>query len=133
MNSKLKNIVYTAVFASLCCVATMVITLPLPNGYLNLGDVFVLLSGWFLGPLFGAIASAIGSMTADILSGYVQYAPVTFVVKGVVSLAGYLVWAMLKKVIKAEKNDFLARLISALIAEALMVLGYFIYESFYTV
>lgn len=49
-----KRLAFSAVFAALCCVATVVIVVPLPYGYFNLGDVFVLLAGWCLGPLYGA-------------------------------------------------------------------------------
>ena len=40
-----KRLTFTALFAALCCVATVIITIPLPaSGYFNTGDVFVLLS-----------------------------------------------------------------------------------------
>ena len=129
MKFSVKTIVFTAVFAALCCVATMVIIVPLPNGYVNLGDVFVLLSGWCLGPCFGPIAAGIGSMIADIVSGYAMYAPVTFAVKALVSLCAYLVWYLFRSIIKNNKLDFLSRLISAIVGEIVMVFGYFLYES----
>ncbi len=129
MKFSVKTIAFTAVFAALCFVATMVIIIPLPNGYVNLGDVFVLLSGWCLGPVFGPIAAGIGSMIADIVSGYAMYAPVTFVVKALVSLCAYLVWYLFKSVIKNNKLDFLNRLISAIVGEIVMIAGYFLYES----
>ena len=129
MKLNVKTIAYTAVFSALCAVATLIIIIPLPNGYVNLGDVFVLLSGWCLGPIYGALASGIGSMIADIISGYVAYAPVTFFVKGAVSLCAYLIWALIIKAVKNKKLDFVVRLISAIIGEIVMVLGYFVYES----
>lgn len=129
MKFSVKTIVFTAVFAALCCVATMVIIVPLPNGYVNLGDVFVLLSGWCLGPCFGPIAAGIGSMIADIVSGYAMYAPVTFAVKALVSLCAYFVWYLFRSIIKNNKLDFLSRLISAIVGEIVMVFGYFLYES----
>ena len=52
----------TALFMALCCVATMVIQIPSPTqGYVNLGDCVVLLSGWLLGPWYGIAAAGIGS------------------------------------------------------------------------
>ena len=43
--------------AALVYVATSIIQIPSPvNGYVNLGDCFVLLSGWLLGPWYGAAA-----------------------------------------------------------------------------
>ena len=47
-----KRLAFAALFAALCCVSTVVITVPLPaSGYFNTGDIFVLLSAWCLGPV----------------------------------------------------------------------------------
>lgn len=86
-DSKIKKMVLTALLAALTCVATMIIQIPSPmNGYVNLGDCFVLLSGWLLGPWLGFAAGGIGSMLADIFTGYAHYAPGTLVIKGLVAL-----------------------------------------------
>ena len=75
-DKKIRTMVTAAVLAALSCVATMVVQIPSPmNGYVNLGDCFVLLSGWLLGPWWGAAAGGIGSMLADLLLGYGHYAP----------------------------------------------------------
>ena len=69
-DKKIRTMVTAAVLAALSCVATMVVQIPSPmNGYVNLGDCFVLLSGWLLGPWWGAAAGGIGSMLADLLLG----------------------------------------------------------------
>ena len=86
-----KRLVFTALFAALCTVGTVVISIPLPFGYFNLGDVFVLLSAWLLGPLYGSIAAAVGSALADILLGFPVYAPATFLIKGIDALVAYTV------------------------------------------
>ena len=46
MNSNLKKIVMTALFAALACVATMSIRIPTPGtgGYIHPGDAIVILS-----------------------------------------------------------------------------------------
>ena len=85
--SPAKQIAFTALFASLCCIGTVLIVVPLPaSGYFNAGDIFVLLSAWCLGPLFGSVASAVGSALADIVSGFAIYAPATFLIKGLPAL-----------------------------------------------
>ena len=93
------------------------------GGYINLGDCLVLLGGWLLGPVYGAAAGAIGSLLADIFTGYLAYAPVTLVVKGLMAaLASLLLhWGS-----KAFHERLLpARLISALLCELFMVLATF--------
>ena len=127
MNSKTKKIVFSALMASFACVATMIIRIPTPmQGYIHLGDAIVLLCGWILGPVYGALSAAIGSALADMLSGYMIYAPATFVIKGLSALVGWLIYIPMSK-----KKKSLARLIiSALAAELIMVSLYYIFEGF---
>ena len=70
MNSNLKKIVMTALFAALACVATMSIKIPTPGtgGYIHPGDAIVILSGVILGPVWGLLAAGTGSAMAGILS-----------------------------------------------------------------
>lgn len=124
-----KQLALTAVFAALCFVGTFVIVLPLPNGYFNVGDVFVLLAGWCLGPLYGSVAAGLGSALADIVSGFAIYVPATFLIKALDALVAYLVWAFLKKFFLSERLDFLPRLFSAIVGESIMLGGYFLFES----
>ena len=62
MDNKVYKIALAAVMAALIYVATMFFTIPLPgNGYANLGDCFVIIAGFVLGPVYGACAAGIGS------------------------------------------------------------------------
>ena len=124
-----KNLAFTALFSALCLVSTMLVAIPLPNGYFNTGDTFVLLAGWCLGPLYGSIAGAVGSALADICSGFALYAPATFLIKGLTAFTGYYIWALCKKFIKSERLDGIARFCAVIFAECVMVLGYFLFES----
>ena len=91
-DKKIRTMVMAAVLAALACVATMVVQIPSPmNGFVNLGDCFVLLSGWLLGPWWGGAAGGIGSMLADLLLGYGHYAPGTLIIKGLMALVGALI------------------------------------------
>lgn len=127
MENKTRRIVFAALFAALACVATMVIKIPSPlNGYMNLGDCVVLLSGWLLGPLYGFLAAGIGSALADVFSGYAFYLPATFVIKGVMALTAYFLYHTMKK----GKSDFLPTVVSGIAAEIIMIAGYFVFEGF---
>ena len=95
---KVKKLVFSALMAALVYAATMMIQIPSPmNGYVNLGDCFVLLSGWLLGPWYGAAAAGIGSMLTDLLSGYAHYAPGTLLIKGLDAMAAALIFRALGK------------------------------------
>lgn len=58
-----REIVLTALFAALACVATMVIRIPTPatSGYIHPGDAIVILCGLILGPRYGFLAAGLGS------------------------------------------------------------------------
>lgn len=123
-HDKLTRLILAALFAALTCAATMLIHIPMPatNGYINLGDCVVLLSAFFLGPVYGMAAGGIGSMLADLLLGYAFYAPGTLVIKGLTALTAALI-------LKALHGKTSAMLVSAIAGEVVMVLGYFAYES----
>lgn len=123
-----KKISFAALFAALCCIGTIVIAIPLATGYFNVGDVFVMLAGWCLGPIYGTLAAAIGSGLADIISGYTIYAPATFLIKGAEAFLAYFIWFLMKKIIKGDKWDILPRSISAVVGGFCMAIGYFLYE-----
>lgn len=121
----LQRLAISALLTAIVCVATYIVKIPSPatNGYFNLGDCFVLLSGWLLGPVYGALAAGLGSALADIISGYMQYAPATFVIKALMAVAAYFVVKAL------NKKPFIGKIIGGIAAEAIMVLGYFGYEA----
>lgn len=125
MKSTTEKIVISAMFASLVCVATMIVKIPSPlNGYINLGDAFVLLAGWFISPIYGFLAAGIGSALADLFSGYVSYAPATFLIKGIMAIIAFYGF----KLIGGKAHKIIARLISGFAAEIFMVLGYYLFE-----
>ena len=127
MHSKTKKIVITALMAALICIATMIVKIPSPlKGYINLGDCLVLVAGWILSPGYAFLAAGLGSALADLLSGYVTYAPATFIIKGAMALIVFAISMLMKK----YKYKIVPQLIGGVAAEAFMVLGYFVFEGF---
>ncbi len=124
MNSKMGKTVMAAMFAALCFVATYIITVPTFNGYVNIGDCMVLMSGWMLGPVYGFFSAAIGVSLADLAAGYAMYAPATFVIKGLMALAAFCIAKALYK----KTSDFVCVIVSGVVAEIVMVLGYYLFE-----
>ena len=106
-NVTTKKLVLTALFMALTVVATMFIRVPLPLGYVNLGDAFVLLSVFILGPVYGTIAAGVGSALAD-LFGYITYAPGTLIIKTTMAIVAYLLYKLL---LKATKKALLAEVV----------------------
>lgn len=125
--ARTKKIVLAALMAALTCLATMIIKIPSPlKGYLNLGDGIVLTAAWILSPTYGFLAAALGSALADLFSGYVIYAPATFIIKGLMVPIAYFMFQALQK----KCGKLLCKIISGTTAEIFMVLGYFVFEGF---
>lgn len=126
-NSKVKKLVLSSLLAAVVCVATMIIEIPSPaNGYVNLGDCFVLLCGWLLGPWYGAAAAGIGSMFADIFAGYLYYAPATLIIKGSMALVSAALYRQMRRVLPKA-----ALIVSGVAAEIIMVAGYFCFAAWF--
>lgn len=122
---KTKMLVLSAMMGTLTCVATMIIKVPTPlHGYANLGDCMVLLSAFLLPVGYGFCAAAIGSALADVLSGYAIYAPVTFIIKGLMVVVAFIIY----KHLKSRTKPLVARSVGGLVAEFVMVAGYFLFE-----
>ena len=120
----LKRLVLAGLFAALTTVATL-ISVPLPFGYANLGDLIVILCGVLLGPVYGGLAAGIGSALSDLALGYVLYSPVTFIIKGLMTV---IVWLFTQNF---TKRYFTLRFfIGSFLAELFMVAGYLAFELF---
>ena len=127
MRTKTQKIVTASMLAALGCLATMIIKIPSPlKGYINLGDCMVLLAGWILSPVYGFVTAGIGSALADLLSGYVVYAPATFLIKGIMAVVAHLCFKGLSK----KLGKISSRIIGGTLAEITMILGYLVFEGF---
>ena len=108
-----------SIMTAIICLITLFIKIPLPYGYANISDASILLfasvAGYAVLP-----AAAIGTMLADIFSGYAIYAPFTFVIKLIVAYIGVLAF---------KQDKFLFRIGLFILAQCLMVLGYFITDT----
>ncbi len=123
-----RKLVLAALFAALSCILTLIVQIPSAmNGYLNLGDCAVLLSGWLLGPVWGAAAAGIGSMMADVFSGYAYYAPGTLFIKAATAAVAGVLYRRLRR--GSAGIHPIARVCSAAAGETVMVLGYLGYAA----
>lgn len=125
MKHKTKKLVTSALMASITCIATMIIKIPVPatGGYINPGDAAVILSGFILGPIYGGAAAGIGSALADIFSGYAIYAPATFIIKALMAITSGLI-------LKNTSKSRLPRIIgTGVVCEIIMTAGYLAYEA----
>lgn len=107
--------------AALVFVATYFFQIPISitQGYIHLGDGFILLGAALLG--WAAVpAAAIGSMLADLLAGYTLYCLPTFIIKGAVAAVAVMG--------ARGKKPYWLTLAFLVLAELVMVGGYFLVE-----
>ena len=117
-----KQLTLCGVLAALVFVLTYFPKVPVPvtGGYVHLGDGAIFLAALLLGPL-GIPAAAIGSGLADLIGGYMLYVIPTVIIKGLVALVG---WKLYKQ------GSWVSAVVAFVLAEAVMVLGYFVFECF---
>lgn len=121
---RIRMIAYGGILTALVLVATMFLQIPNgQGGYVNLGDGVIFAAALILGPFAGVVA-ALGSVFSDLLLGYVQYAPATLVIKGLMGLAAGI---LLKR--GKDSNRYFFSAFVFLICEVIMIGGYFSFES----
>ena len=120
---KLNKIIFASLFAALICLFNAVLHIPAPggNGFLSIGDAFLINGVLFSGP-YGIISAIIGGVLSDLILGYAVYIPATALLKGIGALIIFLFCRKNKKI--------WVMLVSALVGEAIITAGYFIYEYF---
>lgn len=119
-NNKALVIAYGGMLAALIFVATYFIRLPVSmQGYIHLGDGFILLGASLLGWI-AVPAAAIGSLLADLIAGYAIYCLPTFIIKGAVAAVAVLA-------VRGGK-PYWQTIIMLMLAELVMVGGYFLVE-----
>ena len=118
----IRKLTTAGVLAASIVLLTTLVSIPIPAGlgYVNLGDMGVLLAGMLLGGGWGALCAGAASAISDVLLGYTIYAPATFVIKGLVALIAGLLFAKTKKKI---------RYVSLYLAALIVPAGYFLYET----
>ena len=128
---QIRRVITASLLAALCCVATLAVQIPVPaaNGYIHPGDAMVLLAGFFLPPLPGAMAAGIGSALADIMTGYTHYAAATFLIKALMAVTARGLYAAVYGLLKRRLIGLAA---GAAAAEGLMIAGYFLYTALIT-
>lgn len=124
MKISVRKMAAGSLMAALCflCTRFLIIYHTPWGGYIHLGDMMVILCALLPGGWTGVFAAAAGSALADVFLGAWVYAPVTFIIKGVMAL---VVWLITK-----NKNPLGPMTILAIVvAELIMVAGYFAFDA----
>lgn len=127
MNNREKNqtlikITYSGLMAALCYVGYAIFpAINAAGTKIHVGNAFVVLGALLLGGPYGGIAGAIGLSLADILGGYAQSAPRTFICKLVIGLIAGLI---AHKIANISHNHPKSYLVKWSIISAVAALGF---------
>ncbi len=120
---KTKLIALSGLLAAMTFVVTM-IHVPTGNGYTHAGDGVIYLAACILPTPYAVVASAIGGLMADGLSGMAIWIPATIIIKALTALFFSC---------KTEKIVCLRNIIGIVPSLVICVLGYALYESIFIV
>ncbi len=88
--NQVKRIVNVALFGALSFVCARFCQIPFGIGYLNIGDLIIILAAMLVGPIDGALAGMIGGGFADLAAGFGSFIPFTIVAKALLAITvGY--------------------------------------------
>ena len=127
---KTKDLVQSALLITLVFVATKFINIRLPisinGGLIHAGNTMLFLAAIVFGKKKGAVAGAFGMGLFDVLSGWLAWAPFTFIVRGVMGyIIGQIAWTKGK-----EGNSLLLNLFAIIAGGVWMIIGYYFTEVF---
>lgn len=110
MNKKPIKLAYAGLMAALCYVGYAVFPAISASGTkVHIGNAFVALGALLLGGPIGGLAGAVGLSLADILGGYAQSAPRTFICKLVIGLVVGLLAHKIADISKPQPHKYVLK------------------------
>ena len=116
-----KRLTKIALAIAMVCVSTMAIQIPIPLGYMHLGNCCILLVSIYGDKTMGAMAGGLGSALADLLSGYPQWIIPTLLIKGTM---GYATSKIGNQEGKKASVSKLRTLLATIVGILIMIGGY---------
>lgn len=110
MKENTKKLAYAGLMAALCYVGYAVF--PAINAMgtkVHIGNAFVVIGALLLGGVYGGLAGAVGLALADILSGYAESSPRTFITKLVIGLIVGLIAHKIAKINEAHPKAYVVK------------------------
>ena len=81
-----KKITIASLSIALVCISTAIIHIPIPLGYMHLGNICILLCSYLFPWDIGLLAGGVGSALSDLLTGYPQWVLPTLIIKGIMEV-----------------------------------------------
>ncbi len=112
------DLTMTAMMAALVFIFTFFVKIPIPTGYIHIGDSIILLTVCLFGTKKGALAGAIGAGLSDLAGGYVMWVLPTVVIKAVWAL---IMGLIMYRLMKGKKGGWI---VGAIVGGAWQVAAY---------
>ena len=118
-SATVRHLVFTALLTALTLIFGRFFLIPLPwtHGNINLCDVGIFIGAMLLGPWAGGFIGGFGAMFLDLISGFAQYAPFSFISHGLEGIVAGLVF----KYVRGKWG----RISGVAAGTIVMVVGYF--------
>lgn len=118
---KLRIIAVSSILVAFTVIFTILFPLPIPGGFLFLGDLFIYIAAFLLPKPYAMTVGAIGGVLSDLLLSFSVYVPFTLVIKPLLVVA-----------FTPDKDRcFLKRnIIAPIIGLLITVCGYFVADLF---
>lgn len=123
MKNKTSLLTINALSIALVCITTMWPQIPIPLGYMHLGNTLILLVAFYFGPVTGLLAGGVGSALADLLTGYAMWCLPTLIIKGIM---GFAIGFIAHKNGRIESVKKMSTVIGSIVGIVVMIVGYFI-------
>ncbi len=119
-----QNLALSSIFIAAITALTMV-HLPLPSeaGYVHIGDSMIYLAVSFLPGPYAIISAAIGGALADMVFGFFNWMPFTFVIKAANAIPFVLCFNYLKK--NSEKIITIPSIMMSIVSGIITIVLYF--------
>lgn len=113
-----------AMFSAFTCGLTLLFPFLFPQGFINIGDLAVMITAVLFGPIIGFFSGGIGPMLADFILGYPETAFFTFIIK---ASEGFVIGLISNPRVNYEKLNY-RDLLGVVSGGLIMVFGYFLVE-----
>lgn len=112
--------ILSALFAAMIFALTFSIKIPMPSGYIHLGDAMIYISACILPLPFAILSAAIGGAMSDFVGGYALYVLPTLLIKALIAAPFH---AKSQRIL-TKRNS-----VCVVIAGLITVLGYYLSEA----
>lgn len=121
-SSKIKTLTLAGLFAAIIYITTAYLHIPSHTGFTHVGDAFIYLAASIFPLPYALLASVLGAMLADVLTGFAIWAPASIIIKALV----VVLFTNKNKKIVCKRNLF-----ALIISGVITLLGYYLYDAIF--